>query len=313
MAGPARDASYADYSSTSNSKFIPEVWAGKLVTKFYGTSVFGEISNTDYEGEIQALGDNIIIRTRPNIAINDYTIGAGLTYETPESDSINLPIDKAKSFTFKVNSIDKYQSDLELMNEFTDDATEQMQIEIDKDVLGNIYGDVAAENAGTTAGAISGDINLGATDSPIAITKDNVLDKIVDIGTILGEQNVPRTGRWIVIPEWMAGLIKKSDLKDASLAGDETSILRNGRIGMIDAFTVYASNNLSVVNDPTTGNRAANIVAGHKAGLAWASQMTNMEDLPNPNDFGQLVRGLNVYGYKVIEGKYLAHLYAEKG
>lgn len=207
--------------------------------------------------------------------------------------------------------MDEYQADIGLMDEFTDDATEQMQIVIDQNVLETIYADVASTNQGATAGAITSGFNLGAVGAPLSLTKDNVLDFIVDVGTVLDEQDIPQTGRWLLLPPWLCGNIKKSDLKDASLAGDGTSILRNGRIGMIDRFTLYSSNNLAVVDDG--GTNVTQIIAGHKAGLAWASQMTNMEDVDNPNDFGRLVRGLNVYGFKVIEGKYLVHARVTKG
>lgn len=314
MAGPTRAAGQPDYSSTGTSKFIPAIWSGKLVRKFYATTVFGEIANTDYQGDISAMGDSVIIRTRPNIAISDYEIGMNLQYQRPEKPSVSLDIDQAKYFAFEVKDIEAFQSDIQLMDEFTDDATEQMQIVIDGDILGYIPADVAAANAGATAGVKSGSFNLGVAGTPLVITKDNVLDVIVDMGTVLDEQNVPQTGRWLVLPPWACGMIKKSDLKDASLAGDGTSIMRNGRIGMIDRFTVYNSNNLSTVTDTDAGGQqVTNIVAGHKAGLTFASQMTEMEELPNPNDFGRLVRGLNVYGREVIEGNYLVHAYAGKG
>lgn len=302
---------YPDYSSSGSTGFIPEIWAGKLVEKFYPATVFGEIANTDYEGEIQNQGDTVNIRTRATITIRDYKIGESLQTEKPQSDKVPLNIDKGKYFAFEINDVVKTQSDRNLLDEWGEDASEQMAVKIDKDILANIYANVDSANSGSAAGAESGDINLGATGSPVSLTKANILDFIVDLGTVLDEQNVPQSGRWLTLPAWACGLIKKSDLKDASLAGDGTSILRNGRMGMIDRFTLYNSNNLETVTDGA--NQVTNIIAGHKAGLTFASQMTEMEQIPNPNDFGQIVRGLQVYGYKVIEGKYLAHLYATKG
>ena len=137
MAGPNRAAGHPSYDSGGASPFIPEVWAGKMVTKFYATTVFGEISSNDYEGLISNLGDKVKIRTRPTIAISDYTIGGGLTYEKPTAPAVELQIDNAKSFAFELNDVDAYQSDQKLMDEFTDDASEQMQIVIDQDVLGS--------------------------------------------------------------------------------------------------------------------------------------------------------------------------------
>lgn len=306
-----------NYSNRANSgqqpssRFIPEVWSSKLITKFYEATVLAAISNTDYEGEITAYGDKVYIRATPDIAIYDYEKGKDLSYDTPESEGSELLIDKGKYFNFTADDVDAYQSDLQLLDDWSSDASEQMKIAIDRDVLGSIYGDVAATNQGAAAGKLSGSFDLGAAGAPVALTKDNILDYIVDLGTVLGEQDVPEEGRWLLLPSWATGLVKKSDLKDASLAGDGTSIFRNGRLGMLDRFTVYRSNLLAWDMEDT--KKAFHIMAGHKSGLTFASQMTKMETLRNPKRFGDLVRGLNVYGYEVIKDESIAHLYATKG
>lgn len=297
-------------SIAPGSRFIPEVWSSKLVTKFYDSTVLAAISNTDYEGEITAYGDKVYIRSTPDIVIGDYEKGATLTYAKPTSTSTELIIDKGKSFSFTIDDVDKKQSDLNLLDDWANDASEQMKIAIDTDVLGNIYGSVAAANTGATAGRISGNLNLGAAAAPLSITKSNILDYIVDCGQALDEQNIPEMGRFIILPAWACALIKKSDLKDASIAGDGTSILRNGRVGQIDRFTVYMSNLLDTTTD---GGTAFHMLAGHKSGLTFASQMTEMETMRNPDTFGDLARGLQVYGYKVVKPESLVHLYGVKG
>lgn len=313
MAGPTRAAGHPNYSSTSAPGFIPSVWSGKLVEKLYAHTYYAEIANTDYEGEIKQQGDSVQIRTTPSITIRDYEIGGGLTYEKPTSDKVELQIDQAKYFAFEVNDVDAYQSDIKLMDNWSDDGGQQMSIHIDTDVNAYAYTEAAAENAGATAGAKSGSINLGEAGAPVAITKANIMDVIVDAGTALDEQNCPNTGRYIVIPAWMNGMLKKSDLRDASAMGDATSVYRNGKVGELDRFTVYVSNNLNTVVDGTTTRPATNVIFGHKKALTFASQMTSMETLPNPNDFGKLIRGLNVYGRKVIDRNAIGHLYAERG
>jgi hypothetical protein len=311
MAGLTRSAGYTDLSSTSSAQFIPEIWSGKMVEKFYDATVFGQIASTDYEGEIKDMGDNVVIRTTPSITINDYKIGQTLNYEEPTNPSVDLAINMGKYFAFRCDDVDRYQADIDLMDDWSGDASEQMKVAIDTDVLANIYVDVAAANKGLTAGAKSSSYNLGVTGTPVALAKANILDYLVDLGSVLDEQNVPETGRWLVLPTWACGMIKKSDLKDTSLTGDATTPIRNGLIGELDRFMVYRSN---LVNSVTDGSDTVyNIIAGHKAGLTFAAQMTQMETLKNPNSFGNLVRGLNVYGYKVIEGKYMAELYAKKG
>lgn len=309
-AGPTRSSTnwdtgvaHVDYASDSTPGFIPEVWSGKLRENFYKATVFGEIANTDHEGEIRSFGDNVIIRTIPTITIGDYSLGQQLSYTQPTSDQVELAIDKAKYFAFQVDDVDAMQSDLNLMDAWSKAAGEQMKVEVDRVVLGAVYADAAAANAGATAGALSGDINLGAAktttdgDNAIAIDATTILGHILDHGLVLDEQNCPEEGRFIVLPAWAVQKLKQSDIKDASLSGDGTSILRNGRVGMIDRFTVYSSNNVATSETGVVYE----IIAGHKKGITFASQMTNMEHLPNPNSFGQLVRGLQVFGFKVID------------
>ena len=287
-------------SPNYSGNFIPEIWSGKLVVNFYDATVLSAISNTDYEGEIRNQGDTVNIRTTPAIEIFEYKKGQTLKTTRPESPKIQLVIDKGEYFSCIEDDVDKIQSDIALMDQWSKDASERMKICVDKRVLGDIVGDIAATNRGDKAGRISQNINLGTSGAAVALTKDNVLDYIVDMGTVLDEANAPEDGRYMVIPAKLAGMIKKSDLRDASLAGDSTSILRNGRMGMIDRFTLYMSHNL-----PVTAGKYS-IIAGHKMGLTFASQMKNMESLRSDSTFGTIVRGLQVYGYKVVKPEALA-------
>ena len=297
-------------SPSYSGTFIPEIWSSKLQVKFYSATVFGEIANTEYEGEIKKHGDKVHIRTIPSLTIRDYTKGQQLQTEQPEAPILDMLIDKGKYFQFAAADVDKIQSDIRLIDMWSKDASMQMKIAVDTQILGSVYADADSFNVGATAGFRSQSYNLGATTTPISLTKANVLDYIVDLGVVLTEQNIPDEDRWIVLPAWACGLIKKSDLKDASLTGDGKSILRNGRIGMIDNFTIFSSNNLTPVLDTVY---CYNIMAGHKSAISFASQLVNMEQLRNPNDFGDIVRGLHVYGFKTIKPQALAVLYATKG
>jgi len=303
-----RAAGMPDYTA-SGSGFIPEIWSGKLLIKFYDATVLTAISNTDYEGEIKNHGDKVKIRTVPDITIRDYIKGQALTSERPESDPLELLIDKGKYFNFVIDDVDAYQADIKLMDKWSTDASEQMKIKIDTEVLAAVGAQVSAENKGATAGRKSAAFDLGASAAPVQITKTNVLDYLVDCGTVLDEQNIPETGRFVVIPAWMAGLIKKSDLKDASLTGDGTSVLRNGRIGMIDRFELFSSNNIKVTVD---GVNCYDVLFGHSLGLTFASQITKTETLRAESTFGDIIRGLNVYGFKVLKEQALGLLYARK-
>ena len=229
--------------------FIPEIWASKLVENFYDASVLTAICNTDYEGSIKSHGDKVNIRTSPELTIRSYEKGMKLTVERPDKAKIVLNIDQGEYFAAIEDDVDKTQSDITLMQAWSRDASEKMKIKIDSNVLTGMLPDISSLNMGTTAGRISGNINLGTTSSAVQLTKSNILDYVVDLGTVLDEANAPESDRFLVIPARAAGMIKKSDLKDASLTGDGASVLRNGRIGMIDRFTLYVSHNLNKVSD----------------------------------------------------------------
>jgi len=299
-------AGHPQYSGT----FIPEIWSGKLLVKFYEATVIAAISNTDYEGEIKDQGDKVIIRTVPDIAIRNYVKGQSLQIQRPEAPNVELPIDRAKYFNFVCDDIDKHQTDIALMDSWSRDASQQMKISVDTDFLADVYSDAHASNKGTSAGAISGDIDLGTTGDILALTKANILEVIVDCGTVLDEQNVPETDRWGLLPAWACGMILKSDLKDASLSGDGQSILRNGRLGVIDTFTLYKSNLISTASDG--GYTAYHSMFGHKSAISFAAQMTKMESLRAESTFGTLVRGLNVFGWNTLKTESLIDLYIRK-
>jgi len=288
---------YPSYASDSANQFAPQIWSALMVEKFYPSTVIGDIANVDYQGEIKGYGDSVVIRTTPDITITPYTVGMRLTYEIPESPSTLLEIDKGLSFAFAIEDVDKVQSDIDLVADWSADTSKQMAISVDREMFENVPVQSAASNQGATAGAISNDINLGVAGAPIVLDRTNVIDWIVDMGTVMDEQNVPEDNRSLSLPAKICGLIKKSDLKDASIAGDDTSIARNGRLGMIDRFTLYSSNLLNVTNGEY------NIMASHKSGLTFAAQMDEklMVHMKNPEQHGELIRGLMVYGYRVIK------------
>ena len=319
----AFDSNGASYSGA----FIPTVWAAKLNAKFYAASVYGDIANTDWQGDISSMGDKVIINTAPTITVSNYEAGTTLTYQVPASDSTELLIDKGKYFPFQINDVLEYQAKPNLMDMFAADAAEQMRIAIDSTVLYNTFSGGAAANKGATAGAKSSSYNLGTDTAPITLTGSNVLQKILEMASVLDEQNIPDNDRWLVIDPYTRSLLLQSNLAQAQFMGDATSPVRNGKIGTIDRFTAYVSNQLPKAiagsNTPwlsgdgtensvtsTSGLKRRVIIAGHKSAITFASQITKMEQIRNPNDFGDYVRSLNVYGYKVIKPTSLALMVA---
>jgi hypothetical protein len=314
----------APYTTTPSysGTFIPTLWSSKLNDKFYKASVFGEISNTNWEGDIKGVGDKVIINNIPSITINNYVAGTNLTYEVPTPNTVSLNIDKGKYFAFQIDDVLEYQAQPKLMDVFSGDAGEQMKISIDSTVLYNTFSLAAAANKGATAGVNSASYNLGTDLVPVTLTANNVLSTITALSSVLDEQNVPESDRWLLIDPPTRQWLMSSNLAQAQFMGDNQSMIRNGRIGMIDRFTVYVSNNLPrgaatktwQSGDGSEGNansgaevKRRSIIAGHKSAIAWAAQMTKMETVRNQNQFGDFVRGLNVYGYSVTKPEALAY------
>lgn len=302
-------------STAYSGTFIPEIWSTKLIEKFYDATVLGAISNTNYEGEIKAHGDKVKMRQRPTITIRTYSANQELVVDRPSAPILEMNIDQGEYFNLHLDDVMRIQSDIDMMNQWSADASEQMKIVIDTKTLLYLVGLAAATNRGATAGRISQNINLGVNGSPVNISRTNVIDYLILMGQALDENNVPETGRWVVMPAWMSSLLKRSDLRDASLTGDGTSVMRNGRLGMIDRFTIYGSNllptSLTDVGGGNDADAATYVYAGHKNALTFASQITEMETIRSERTFGNLMRGLQVYGRQVIDPTCLVQLYCK--
>ena len=317
---PVTGSGAFDTTPSYSGAFIPTLWSGKLLSKFYQNTTMSEIFNTDYEGELKNQGDTIRIRLAPSISISDYTAGMNLNYEVPTPIFQDMQVNKGKYFGVQVNDVLAYQADMNLMNMFTEDAAKQLKIAIENEVFFNSFvtEGPAAANEGGTAGAISAAYNLGTDVAPIdQATPENVLNAILRMSTVLDEQNVPEDGRWLIMSPFDRNLLMQSSLAQAYFSGDASSTIRTGKVGMIDRFTVYVSNLLPRgaaakalvpgLTDPATGGAVTNakarrtMVAGTKASVSFAMTVNKTEPLRNQTDFGDLVRGLAVYGRKTVK------------
>ncbi len=265
-------------------------------------------------------GDTIRIRLAPSISISDYTAGQNLSYEVPTPIFQDMQVNKGKYFGVQVNDVLAYQSDMNLMNMFTEDAAKQLKISIENEVFFNSFvtEGPASENEGATAGKISAAYNLGTDTTPIDQSNAaNILNAILRMSSVLDEQNVPEDGRFLIITPYDRHLLMQSNIAQAYFTGDQSSTIRTGKIGMLDRFTVYVSNLLPRgaagkalvpgLSDPATGATVSNakarrlMVAGTKHASSFAMTVNKTEPLRNQTDFGDIVRGLAVYGRKVVK------------
>ena len=284
--------------------------------------------NSQWSGELKGMGDKVVINSVPTLTVNKYVVGQGLTYEVPTPSTIELTIDQGLYFAFQVNDVLEYQAKPNLMSTFSDDAGMQMKIKVDSACLFNLalnssYGTPASGNSGATAGVKSGAYNLGTNTAPVTLTGSNVLQMLTSFSGVLDEQNVPENERFLLIDPYTRNLLMQSNLAQAQFMGDSQSMVRNGKIGMIDRFTTYVSNNLpkgaataamtSGDGTETTGatHSAARrlLIAGHKSAFTFASQITKTEQVRNPYDFGDYIRSLNVFGFKATKTEAFAIAY----
>ena len=273
------------------------------------------------------------IRTRGTapVYLNVYQKGGVLPPpDRIESPRVQLAIDQNTYFYFGIDDIDKYQSDLALMSQWAEDATENDKVAIDTDVLAYVIGrggynaaiqyttsQIDALNQGATAGRISGLYDMGAYDStgaashPVQVTTANVIKQLAQAEAVLGEYNIPDDqNKFFIMPRIMAMLLKTSDIKDASMMGDGTSALRSGRLGRLLNFTLYASNLLPHGVDPTTNQMSFHCLFGHPLGLTFADQFVETDYIDKPETtFGKFIKSLHVFGRQVIKPSALGCFY----
>ena len=313
--------------------FNPTLWSKKINAKYYVDNQLSEITNTNWEGEIKSQGDSVRIRTAPTLTISDYVIGSSLQYEVPTPVFQDMLIEKAKSFAFQCNDVQAAQADMDLQNFYMDDAAKQLKISITEEVFYSMFIGITpdtasttasntrtctAANQGATAGVKSAALNLGTDLVPVLTsTPANLLALILNMGAVLDEQNVPDEGRWLIMSPFDRQILMQTNLAQAYFTGDNSSIVRTGRIGMIDRFNVYVSNMLprggtakgwvtasAATSTGGTMSSAINrrcMIAGNKDAISFANQVNKTEQVRNPADFGDFIRGLSVYGRKVVK------------
>jgi len=301
-----RVANYPDYTFDDAAKYIPLIFAGKTLEKFYTKTIATQISVTDYFGEIKNVGDRVIIRTVPNITIRDYQKGAQIQLEYPESPAVELSINRAKYYNFAIDDIDIKQMDMNWMSKFSDDAAQQLKIVYDTEFLQTIYTQADADNQGANAGKISHNLNLGTTGSPVNIgsTGNSAIDVIVRCWQVLDEQDVPEDDRFMVVPPAIMAKFLTSELRMAHEMGDGKSVVRTMDVGSVANFKFYVSNLLA------KDANGYHCIFGSRKALVYIMQLTKNELYRPQQTFANAMKGLAVYDFAVLYPKLLGHLYA---
>jgi|SRR5882757_970899 len=284
-----------------------------LTEKVFANTVFSEICDLSWEGEIRKMGDTVHIRTTPNMNINPYAIGQTITYQVPTSTPTSLTISQGLYWAYAIDDVDRYEADIELMDNFTQAAVQQTMVVQDQTLLATIPSQAGAQNSGNAAGAQSANINLGSIAAPLVVTSANVVDSVLFAASqALDEQNIPYDGRrWIVLPSWLIRKLRNSEIKLVYETGDAVSPARNGKVGRIADFTVYQSNNLPVFADNYVNTW--DIPFGWSPGLAWASQFTETDLVKLVTQIGVGVRSVCAYGFNTVVPAFVGNIVAQQG
>jgi hypothetical protein len=255
-------------------EFIPEKWADALIAPFHKNLVFGNLVNRDYEGLITGSGDTVNIGAIGPVTVNDYT--STVTYETISDASVKMLIDQGKYWAFRVKDIEKAQSNVDFMA-----------------AAGQEAGYAMANAVDTAIGALYTEVPTANILSSLALKTNLALNAILTMKQYLDIANAPQEGRWLVVPPIVATkiIMAKCTILDAGVAADG---FVNGYIGSVAGFNVYTSNNVAV----STTYRC---LAGTKDAITFAGQITEgPENIRDYQYFDTLVRGLYVYGLKVV-------------
>ena len=295
-------------SGQTNSFFLPSVYSKKVLNFFRKASVVEAITNTDYAGEISAYGDSVKIIKEPVISVSDYTRGSDTTATKLTDQELTLVVDSAKAFKFIVDDIESNMSHVNFKEVATASAAYALRDSYDAAVIAAMFSGVSTSSPDDALGADasaatqtmgqhqggSNSIDLTGSDG----TGADPLDVMAFMAKLLDEQSIPEEGRWFVAPPSFYNELSQSGSKLMSVdfnAGQGS--IRNGLVssGKLRGFDMYKSNNVAAASTAT-----GKIMAGHISSTATAQTIISTEVLRDPSSFGDIVRGLHVYGAKVL-------------
>ena len=292
-------------SGQANSCFLPSVYSKKVLNFFRKASVVEAITNTDYAGEISAFGDSVKIIKEPVISVSDYTRGSDTSATKLTDQELTLVVDSAKAFKFIVDDIETNMSHVNFKEVASSSAAYALKDSYDAAVIASMFSGLSASSPDHIIGSDSAtaDATMAhATNSVDLLGSDgtgvDALDLMARMARLLDDQNVPEEGRWFVAgPDFYEELGKSgSKLLSVDFNAGQGSI-RNGLVssGKLRGFDMYKSNNIA-----DTSNASGKVLAGHISSTATANTILSTEVIRDPSSFGDIVRGLHVYGAKVL-------------
>ena len=335
------------YGNLPNGNFSSVIYSKKVQLAFRKSTVVGDITNSDYFGDISAQGDTVKIIKEPEISVSAYARGTQVSAQDLDDEDFSLVVDKANYYAFKIDDIEEAHSHANFMQLATDRAAYRLADQHDQEVLGYLSGfkqsalhtdadtvndQVNGSKAVATAGSDEllssmklikssfgnitgspGDHSIpvaarlpGATALPTATVSPAMI--ISRMKRLLDQQQVDSQGRWLVVDPVFMEILADEDSRFLNADYGESGALRNGLVlNNMHGFRLYTSSNLPSVGtgSGTTGSANQNtnfgvIVAGHDSAVATAEQISKTETYRDPDSFADIVRGMHLYGRKIL-------------
>jgi hypothetical protein len=272
--------------------FIPKIWSARILAKLQSTLVYGQsqVVNTDYQGDISSAGDTVYVHGHSSVSTAPYTRNTTqLVYEILNDERRELAIDQSDYFGVRHDDLDAAQTKPKLLDSISQDAAYQLAAKQDSYIAG-----VAKAGAGTVI-----------DDAGVArqITAANAYTTFLEASVLMDEANIPESGRYAVVPPWLAAELLKDDVYFLKARGDA---VLNGQVGRIANINIVKSNRVPV------GTSVYDVLIGHNMAVSFASQINKTEKLRDKDSFADLLRGLTLYGAKVMYPEALFNLRASK-
>ena len=306
----------AGYGNLPSGNFAPQIFSQKVLKFFRRASVAEDITNTDYTGEIENFGDTVNIIKEPTITVSSYTRGSVVNTQNLADDQITLTVDQANAFAFKIDDIEERHSHVNFEALATSSGAFSLKRKYDANVLQALSdgaGLAGADDASLSGGLTTTNSALGTASAPINVETDDAgINLMLLMARVLDDQSVPEENRWFVAPPifyekmFQAG----NKIAEVNITGDATSNLRNGLAtpGTLAGFSCYKSTALNstggtaqvTLSGVATDASENVIMAGHISASATASHIAKTEVVRSTESFSDVVRGLHVFGRKVL-------------
>jgi capsid protein len=290
--------------------FIPEIWSNQLLVNLYKTLVYAQdgVVNRDYEGDISAKGDTVRINSIGRVTVTDYSKNTDLGSPQTLTDAQSvLTISQQKAFNFQIDDVDKAQQNPKVMSQAMVEAAYALRNAADQFVAAQYVDISSANNVDGSNDTNPLEINPTTDGSPVAniVGQSLAYEALVDASVTLDENDIPEDGRFIIVPPWYGGQLEKDQRFVSFGTAANRNDLENGIIGtngaktQVAGFTVFESNNVPVTVNGD-GTHVYHVIAGHSMMWSFAEQVREVEAYRPEKRFGDALKGLHLYGAKVV-------------